>query len=130
LASSAKRSSSERTTASGELTLAIATSDHQVSFSRSAHGKSNKVVSILLVRSVETRDIQSNISLRGSASSTSDVRWRIRASRLTRFDGPAIGATVRRCAVWLGGSMRRKFEISCPLGWSAIWVPPSSELDE
>ena len=47
---SSKRSSSECTTASGESTLAIATSDHQLSFMRSSQGKSNSVASIMLVR--------------------------------------------------------------------------------
>ena len=78
LISSAVRSSSECTTASGELTLAIATSDHQVSFIRSSQGKSNSVASIMLVRSTETRSAQSKISFLGNASSTSDVRSRIR----------------------------------------------------
>ena len=44
--------------------------------------------------------------------------------------GATIGATVLRCAVWRGGSMRMKLGSSWPLGWSAIWMPPSSEADE
>ena len=96
-------------------TLAIATSDHQVSFLRSSQGKSNSVASIMLVRSVETRSAQSKVSLRGSASSTSEVRLRISGSKLARWDGATIGATVRRCAVWPGGSIRMKFARSCPL---------------
>ena len=51
-------------------------------------------------------------------------------SMLARLDGATIGATVCRCAVWPGGSMRMKFGRSCPLGWSATWMPPSSEADE
>ncbi len=127
---SAVRSSSECTTASGEATLAIATSDHQVSLARSCQGKSNSVASIMLVRSVETRSTQSKVSLRGSASSTSDVRLRISDSKLAMLEGATIGATVLRCAVWPGGSMRMKFGRSCPLGWSATWIPPSSEAEE
>ena len=82
--------------------LAIATSDHQVSLARSSHGKSNSVANIMLVSSIETRSTQSKISLRGSASSTSEVRWRISDSRLMRFEGATIGATVRRCALMWG----------------------------
>ena len=96
-------------------TLAIATSDHQVSFMRSSQGKSNSVASIMLVRSIETRSTQSKVSLRGSASSTSDVRLRISGSKLARLDGATIGATVRRCAVCPGGSIRMKFGDLPPL---------------
>jgi hypothetical protein len=34
------------------------------------------------------------------------------------LDGATIGATVRRCAVWPGGSIRMKFANSWPFGWS------------
>ena len=88
LPSSSTRSSAECTTASGASTLAIATSDHQVSFSRSSQGKSNSVASIMLVRSVETRATQSKVSLRGNASSTSAVRLRINGSRLASWKAP------------------------------------------
>ena len=73
----------------------------------------------MLVRSVETRSAQSKVSLRGKASSTSQVRLRINCSKLARFDGATIGATVRRWAVWPGGSMRMKLVRSWPFGWSA-----------
>jgi hypothetical protein len=128
--SSAKRSASERTGASGAWTLAMATSDHQVSLRRSACGKSNSVASISAVSSVDTRSTQSKVWLRGRASRTAPVRRRIRPSMLARLDGATIGATVLRCAVWRGGSMRMKLGSSWPLGWSAIWMPPISEAEE
>ena len=71
-------------------------------------GEIEQVASIMLVRSVETRSAQSKVSLRGNASSTSAVRLRISGSKLARLDGATIGATVRRCAVWPGGSIRMK----------------------
>ncbi len=49
---------------------------------------------------------------------------------LARLVGATIGATVLRWAVWRGGSMRMKLGSSSPLGWSAIWIPPSSWDDE
>ena len=84
----------------------------------------------MAVSSVETRSTQSNGWLRGRPSSTASVRCRIVASMLARLVGATIGATVLRCAVWRGGSMRMKLGSSWPLGWSAIWMPPSSEADE
>ena len=128
--SSAMRSASLFTTASAASMLAMATSDQWVSLRRSSHGKSNRVASIMAVSSVETRSTQSNGWLRGRPSSTAAVRCRIVASMLARLDGATIGATVLRCAVWRGGSMRMKLGSSWPLGWSAIWMPPSSEADE
>ena len=67
----------------------------------------------MLVRSVETCSTQSKVSLRGSASST---RRALADQRLEigEVDGATIGATVRRCAVWPGGSIRMKFGSSCP----------------
>ena len=38
--------------------------------------------------------------------------------KLARLVGATIGATVLRCAVWPGGSMRMKLGSSWPLGWS------------
>ena len=128
--SSAMRSASLFTTASSAAMLAMATSDHQVSLRRSACGKSNSVASISAVSSVETRSTQSKVSLRGRPSSTAAVRSRIRPSMLARLVGATIGATVLRCAVWRGGSMRMKLGSSWPLGWSAIWMPPISEAEE
>ena len=124
------RSASLFTTASSASTLAMATSDQKVSLRRSACGKSNRVASIMAVSSVETRSAQSKTSLRGRPSSTAAVRCRIRPSMPARLEGEAIGATVLRCAVWRGGSMRMKLGNSSPCGWSATWMPPSSEADE
>ena len=61
--SSAMRSASLFTTASGASMLAMATSDQWVSLRRSCHGKSNRVASIMAVSSVETRSTQSNGSV-------------------------------------------------------------------
>ena len=106
--SSAKRSASEWTGASAAPTLAMATSDHQVSLRRSSNGKSKSVASIIVVSSTETRSTQSNVSPRGSPSSTRAVRSRMVPSRWFRFSVATIGATTRRCWVCLGGSMRMK----------------------
>ena len=124
------RSASDLTTASSASILAIATSDQWVSLRRSTHGKSNSVASIMAVSSVDTRSTQSKVWLRGNPSSTAAVRCRIVASILARLEGATIGATVLRCAVCRGGSMRMKLGSSWPLAWSASWMPPSSEADE
>ena len=100
---SSKRSSSECTTASGESTLAIATSDHQLSFMRSSQGKSNSVASIMLVRSVETRSAQSKVSLRGKRiqhirGPLADQRLEIGevGRRHDRCDGASLGGMAGR----------------------------------
>jgi hypothetical protein len=46
------------------------------------------------------------------------------------LEGATIGATVLRCAVWRGGSMRMKLGSSSPCGWSVIWMPPFAEAEE
>jgi len=127
---SAMRSASLFTTASSASMLAMATSDQRVSLRRSAHGKSNRVASIMAVSSVETRSTQSKVSLRGRPSSTAWVRRRMIPSMLARLVGATIGATVRRWAVWRGGSMRMKLGRSWPSGWLAIWMPPRLESEE
>ena len=84
---------------------AVATSDQRVSLRRSSKGKSNKVASIWVVSSIETRSTQSKVSPIGSSSRTFAARSRMIGSISARLAGETIGLTTLRCASCLGGSM-------------------------
>ena len=114
--SSARRSASLFTTASSASMLAIATSDQWVSLRRS------------LEREVEQRRQHHRGEL--GRDPVDPVEWLVARqavehaprcargsspSMLARLVGATIGATVLRCAVWRGGSMRMKLGSSWPL---------------
>src|SRR6516165_713418 len=71
--------------------LTVATFDQRVSVRRSSNGKSNKVESICVVNSIETRSTQSNTSPRGSSCKMRIARSRIVEDIFARFGGTTIG---------------------------------------
>ncbi len=108
----------------------VAMSDQYVSLWRSASGKSNKVVSINVVSSIETSFTQSKVSLRGRLSSTRQTRWRMISDMLLRLAGATIGLTTLRCSSCRGGSMEIKLARRNSIGRSVIEMPPSSAAEE
>src|SRR6516165_9638574 len=109
---------------------AVETSDQRVSLRRSSNGKSNRVASICVVNSIETRSTKLKVSLRGSESSTLQVRLRIRIASSSRCVGVNIGCTVLRCAECRGWSIAMKLGQSYPGGTSRIEIPPSETSEE
>ena len=108
-----------------------ARSDQVVRRWRSSHGKSNSLASIPVVSSIETFSTQSNGWPSGSESSTSAVRSRTSACIAATSAGPNEGATVRRWAVWRGGSIAMNIGERRSSGWRvsfrpAIVIPPYS----
>ncbi len=87
---------------------AVETSDQRVSLRRSSQGKSNRVASICVVSSIETRSTKLKVSLRGRLSSTVCERCRISLASSSRCVGVNIGDTVLRCAECWGWSIAMK----------------------
>ena len=84
---------------------AVATSDQRVSLWRSSNGKSNRVASIWVVSSIDTRSTQSNVSPVGSESRILQTRWRMMPCMSARFLGATTGCTTLRCWSCFGRSM-------------------------
>ena len=82
--------------------IAVATSDQRVSLRRSSNGKSNRVASIWVVSSMETRSTQSNVSPMGRASRIFAARSRMIGSICIRLAGDTMGLTALRCTSCLG----------------------------
>src|SRR5580704_4676364 len=106
----------------------VVRSDQYCSLRRSSNGKSNKVASIWMVSSTETRSTQSNGSPIGSSSRIFPARSRISTAMLARFSDDTIGAITLRWLSCLGGSMAMNIGIwkssSC---WSKIEMDFSDE---
>lgn len=110
--------------------LTVATLDQWVSFVRSSNGKSNKVASIWVVSSTDTRSTQSNVTPRGRSSRIRLTRSRMVAERLARFMGATIGATILRCSSCFGGSIEMKLGRRKSIGRSRSTMPPIMASDE
>jgi hypothetical protein len=108
----------------------VATSDQWVSLRRSSKGKSNRVASIWVVSSMDTRSTQSKVSPTGRASRIRAARSRMIGSRVIRLCGLTMGLTVLRWASCLGGSMAMKLGRRRSGRASRMVMPPSAASEE
>ncbi len=108
-------------------TPAVTISDQRVSFRRSSKGKSNRVQSIWVVSSTETRSTQLNGSPIGSSSRILDARSRMIGSILARLCGETIGLTTLRWASCLGGSIEMNIGRGPSSSSGSSMVTPEAE---